>query len=58
MVTRVTGAGDTVISLFTLAMVCGATPEEATLLSNQGAGLVVAKMGAATLSVDELARGS
>ena len=54
----VTGAGDTVISLFTLAMVCGATPEEATLLSNQGAGLVVAKMGAATLSVDELARGS
>ena len=50
----VTGAGDTVISLFSLAMACGARPEEAVEISNRGAGIVVGKLGAATVSVEEL----
>jgi rfaE bifunctional protein kinase chain/domain len=50
----VTGAGDTVISIFTLAMICGATTEEAVHLSNTGAGIVVGKIGAATVQVEDL----
>ncbi|HEX2501121.1 MAG TPA: PfkB family carbohydrate kinase [Methylomirabilota bacterium] len=51
----VTGAGDTVISTFTLALTCGARPVDAARLSNYAGGLVVMKRGTATVSRDELA---
>lgn len=50
----VTGAGDTVISIFTLAMTAGASPQEAVLLSNRGAGIVVGRLGASTVTTSEL----
>jgi rfaE bifunctional protein kinase chain/domain len=50
----VTGAGDTVISVFTLALACGATFREATILANYAGGIVVMKKGTATLSPAEL----
>jgi D-beta-D-heptose 7-phosphate kinase/D-beta-D-heptose 1-phosphate adenosyltransferase len=49
-----TGAGDTVAATFTLALVRGATPLEAAYLANLAAGLVVRKLGAATVTCDEL----
>ncbi len=52
----VTGAGDTVISTFTLALVCRATPPEAAALANVAGGLVVMKRGTATVSRGELTR--
>jgi rfaE bifunctional protein kinase chain/domain len=52
----VTGAGDTVISAFTLALACRATPPEAAALANVAGGLVVMKRGTATVSRDELRR--
>ena len=45
----VTGAGDTVISCFVLALASGATPREAAIISNVAAGIVVAKVGAASV---------
>jgi D-glycero-beta-D-manno-heptose-7-phosphate kinase len=50
----VTGAGDTVISLFTLALTCGATSLEAAQLANLAAGSVVGKLGATTTTKKEL----
>jgi len=50
----VTGAGDTVIAVLAAAMACGATRLEAMMLSNLAAGIVVGKLGAATVSVPEL----
>lgn len=50
----VTGAGDTVISAFTLALACRATPAEAAALANVAGGLVVMKRGTATVSRAEL----
>ena len=50
----VTGAGDTVISVFTLALSSGASPLEAATLANMAGGLVVMKRGSATVSVAEL----
>jgi rfaE bifunctional protein kinase chain/domain len=50
----VTGAGDTVISVFTLALASGATFKEAALLANHAGGLVVMKKGTATISPSEL----
>jgi rfaE bifunctional protein kinase chain/domain len=50
----VTGAGDTVISVFTLALACGASFQEATILANHAGGIVVMKKGTATLSPAEL----
>jgi len=50
----VTGAGDTVISLFTLALAAGATPLEAATLANLAGGIVVMKRGSATVSPPEL----
>src|SRR5690606_16832059 len=50
----VTGAGDTVIGTLTLAMSTGANPEESAILANVAAGLVVAKLGTATVTPDEL----
>jgi D-glycero-beta-D-manno-heptose-7-phosphate kinase len=54
-VADVTGAGDTVIGTFALALAAGASPLEATLLANYAGGIVVMKMGTATLGPDELA---
>ena len=50
----VTGAGDTVISVFTLALTAGATKHEAADLANNAAGIVVGKIGAATTTTKEL----
>jgi len=50
----VSGAGDTVISMLTLALVCGATLVESSLLANYAAGVEVAKQGTATVSLAEL----
>jgi rfaE bifunctional protein kinase chain/domain len=50
----VTGAGDTVIACFTLAMSSGATPKEAAIIANVAAGIVVAEVGAASVSRDKL----
>ena len=50
----VTGAGDTVSSTLTLALACGAPMNEAILLSNLAASIVVQKTGTATVSTEEL----
>ncbi|GAT32813.1 D-beta-D-heptose 7-phosphate kinase [Terrimicrobium sacchariphilum] len=50
----VSGAGDTAIALFTLALSAGATLQEAAEISNHASGVVVGKLGTATLTVDEL----
>jgi len=55
-VADVTGAGDTVIATFTLALAAGASFAEAAKLANYGGGIVVMKMGTATVSNDELRR--
>lgn len=55
-VADVTGAGDTVIAVFTLALLSGAGPVEAARLANYAAGLVVMKYGTATVSRTEIAR--
>lgn len=52
----VTGAGDTVIACFTLALVSGATPREAAIIANTAAGLVVAEVGAASVPWERLYR--
>jgi rfaE bifunctional protein kinase chain/domain len=53
-VADVTGAGDTVIGTFALALAAGSTPLEAALLANFAGGLVVQKLGTATLEPGEL----
>jgi rfaE bifunctional protein kinase chain/domain len=53
-VADVTGAGDTVIGTFSLALAAGASPLEAALLANYAGGVVVMKRGTATLDRDEL----
>ncbi|HKA20031.1 MAG TPA: D-glycero-beta-D-manno-heptose-7-phosphate kinase [Blastocatellia bacterium] len=50
----VTGAGDTVIATLVLALASGASLEEAAVLANHGAGVVVAKVGTASVTRDEL----
>ncbi|MGO8838768.1 MAG: D-glycero-beta-D-manno-heptose-7-phosphate kinase [Limisphaerales bacterium] len=50
----VSGAGDTVIATFTLAIAAGASPIEAAMLSNHAAGIVVGKVGTATTTPEEL----
>lgn len=50
----VTGAGDTVIAVLAAALAAGATAPQATALANLAASLVVAKLGAATVSAPEL----
>jgi D-beta-D-heptose 7-phosphate kinase/D-beta-D-heptose 1-phosphate adenosyltransferase len=52
----VSGAGDTVIASFTLAIAAGATPLEAAIISNHAAGVVVGKVGTATVTPEELLR--
>jgi len=50
----VSGAGDTVIATFTLAITGGASPIEAAIVSNHAAGIVVGKVGTATAVPEEL----
>jgi len=50
----VTGAGDTVISTLALALAAGASMVEAAFLANAAAGIVVGKLGTATVSLEEL----
>lgn len=52
----VSGAGDTVIATFSLAIAAGASPIEAAMLSNHAAGIVVGKLGTATTSPEELVK--
>ncbi|MBL67294.1 MAG: D-glycero-beta-D-manno-heptose-7-phosphate kinase [Verrucomicrobiales bacterium] len=51
----VSGAGDTVIASFTAAIAAGASPLEAAVFSNHAAGVVVGKVGTATVAPKELA---
>jgi len=51
----VTGAGDTVLSTLALAVAAGSSIREAAELGNAAAGIVVSKLGTATVSRDELA---
>lgn len=53
----VTGAGDTVIAVASLALLAGASIHEAAVLANTAAGIVVGKLGTATLSGEELIEG-
>ena len=50
----VTGAGDTVLAAYTLALASGASPLEAAHIANIAGGLVVMKRGTATITRDEL----
>ena len=52
----VTGAGDTVIATMTLALAAGAPYRAAAELANRAAGVVVGKVGTASLSVADLER--
>ena len=55
-VADVTGAGDTVLAVLVASLAAGATPGEATMLANIAGGLVVMKLGTATVNADELSR--
>jgi bifunctional ADP-heptose synthase (sugar kinase/adenylyltransferase) len=50
----VTGAGDTVLAAYTLALASGASFLEAAHIANIAGGLVVMKRGTATVSREEL----
>jgi len=50
----VSGAGDTVISFLGLGLAIGATFKESAMVANAAAGIVVAKIGTAAVSIDEL----
>lgn len=50
----VTGAGDTVIATFTLAYAAGANMEEAAVIANHAAGIVVSELGTAVVTQDQL----
>lgn len=53
----VSGAGDTVVATFALALASGCDHREAVALANKAAGVVVAKLGTATVTPAELLRG-
>lgn len=50
----VTGAGDTVISTISLALACGINMEDALILANYAASVVISKIGTAAISITEL----
>ena len=52
----VSGAGDTALAVLTLSLVAGATPAEAAALANCASGIVVGKLGTATVTAEELAQ--
>src|SRR5262249_52402242 len=51
----VSGAGDTAIALFTLGLVCGATPIEAAEIANHGSPVGKNKFGPARVTANKLA---
>jgi D-beta-D-heptose 7-phosphate kinase/D-beta-D-heptose 1-phosphate adenosyltransferase len=51
----VTGAGDTVVAMLAVGLASGLPVEDAMLLANIAAGIVVEKPGTATVSLDEMA---
>lgn len=53
-VADVSGAGDTLVAVFTLALAAGASAVEASIVANHAAGVVVGKVGTATVSPEEL----
>ncbi len=55
-VADVTGAGDTVLAALVLSLAAGATPREAVCLANIAGGIVVTKLGTATVSQPEVHR--
>lgn len=50
----VTGAGDTVTAVYTLALACGADPSYAAIIGNIAASIVVRQFGCATTTIDEI----
>lgn len=50
----VSGAGDTAVALYALALCAGGTPVEAAEIANHASGVVVGKLGTATLTPEEL----
>lgn len=54
MVYDVTGAGDTVVSVLALALACGVQLRNAAILANIAAGIVVGKVGTATVTRSEI----
>ena len=50
----VTGAGDTVISIFSAAMICGASPIESAFIANHAAGITISEIGTASVDSDTL----
>jgi D-glycero-beta-D-manno-heptose-7-phosphate kinase len=52
----VTGAGDTVVSTYALALAAGATASEATAIANHAAGLVIREVGTTVTSVEAIRR--
>jgi bifunctional ADP-heptose synthase (sugar kinase/adenylyltransferase) len=50
----VSGAGDTVIATMAVAMAAGWPAAKAMLLANKAGGIVVGKLGTATVSLEEL----
>jgi D-beta-D-heptose 7-phosphate kinase/D-beta-D-heptose 1-phosphate adenosyltransferase len=50
----VTGAGDTVLSVLSLAVAAGAALPDAAVLANTAAGVVVSKLGTASVTMPEL----
>ena len=50
----VTGAGDTVIAAFTLAYATGSSMEEAAVIANHAAGVVVGEVGTAVVTTEQL----
>ena len=50
----VTGAGDTVVACLTLAVTAGASVHQAAILANHAAGIVIGKLGTATVTPEEI----
>ena len=50
----VTGAGDTVTAVYTLALAAGAEPVYAAIIGNVAASIVVKQFGCATTTIDEI----
>ena len=53
----VSGAGDTAIAILTLALASSATPAESAQLANRASGIVVGKLGTATVTLAEMQAG-
>ena len=50
----VTGAGDTVVATLALGLASGCSLKDSAVLANHAAGIVVGKVGTASVTVEEL----